>query len=151
VACFPRGGLPSIGVEVVKIDLNTADLHAHEAETLGGQTISRVQVTLVPLLASEASPWVVGNSVESITEGNTAGSRSALRVVVSGVDVGVVVEVLLHMNNVVFLDSKSGTDEVGVGSLVTGNIVAVENVWQTSHVVGEEVELSGLLAKDTGR
>ena len=134
-------------MEVVKIDLNIANLHAHEAETLGGQTVSRVQVALVPLLASEASPWVIGNSIEAITERNTARSRSALRMVVSRVDVGVVVEVLLHMNNVISTGSKSSADKVGVGALVTGNIIAVENVWQTSHVVGEKVELSGLLAK----
>lgn len=134
-------------MKVVEINFDSANSHAHEAEAFGSEAVSRVQVAFVPLLAAEGGPWVVGHSVETISERHTARSGSSLRVVVSCVDVGVVVEIFLHVHNVESLSGKSSTDQVGVGLLVTRNIIAIDDFWKTCYVVGKKVELSGLLAK----
>lgn len=133
-------------MKVVKINLNALNLHAHEAETLGSQTIARVQVALVPLLADKTSPVIVGDSVETIAKRNAPRGRSTVRMVISRIDVGMVVEVLLHMNNIILLSGKNGTNEVGVGSLVTRNLVVVDDSRKSSDVVGKEVEVSSSLS-----
>lgn len=133
-------------MKVVKINLDALNLHAHEAETLGGQTIARVQVALVPLLADKASPVIVGDSVETIAKRNAPRGRSTVRMVVSRIDVGMVIEVLLHMNNIILLSGKNGANEVGVGSLVTRNLVVIDDSRKSSDVVGKEVEVSSSLS-----
>jgi hypothetical protein len=133
-------------MKVVEINLNALNLHAHEAEALGGQTIARVQVALVPLLANKTSPVIVGDSVEAITKGNASRGRSTVRMVVSRIDVGMIVEVLLHVNNIILLGGKNGSNEVGVGCLVTRNFVVVDDSRKSSDVVGKEVEVSSGLS-----
>lgn len=61
------------------------------------------------------------------------------------VDVGMIVEVLLDMNNIVTLSAQRSSNESRVCRLISWNFVVVEECRQTGNVVSEDVELSRVL------
>ena len=127
-------------MQVVDVNLDTANLHAHKGEALGGQAVARVEVALVPLGALEAGPVVVGDCVEAIAKDNGARGGGAEGVVVGGVDVRVVGKVLLHVDNVEAVLGQGTADVVGVDALVARHAVVVEEGGQAGDVVGQDVE-----------
>lgn len=100
---------------------------------------------------------MIGHSVEARAERNTARSRGAVGVLIRFVNVCMVVEVLLfalvhgacelkqlnyllHINDIVIVLRKVGTDESRIRCLVTRNLIALEDVRQTSDIDGEEAK-----------
>lgn len=116
-------------MQIVKVNFSSLDVDAHEAEALRCQAIARVQVALVPLLAGESSPGIVGHGVQAISKWYTARGWCTVRMVVGRVYVRVKVEVFLEMNDIISLGSQNGADQVCVGSLVARDLVVVNDGW----------------------
>lgn len=146
-------------MKVVDIDRDTlVDVHSHESEALGCQAVCAVGIGAhVPLDAPEVEPPVVGDGVHAISKRNTTRGRCAIRMVVCGVDVGVVVEVLhvsirstqewfqgdsylLHINNVVIVLRKVRSNLASIRLLVARDIIALEDVRETGDVDGEQAQ-----------
>ncbi|KAI6765836.1 hypothetical protein HG530_006906 [Fusarium avenaceum] len=96
-------------MQIVKVNFSSLDVDAHEAEALRCQAIARVQVALVPLLAGESSPGIVGHGVQAISKWYTARGWCTVGMVVGRV--------------------YNGADQVCVGSLVARDLVVVDDGW----------------------
>jgi hypothetical protein len=138
-------------VEVIKID-HHAIIHdgSHEGESLGSETIrSRGIRAGVPLHAGEVNPVEVGDRVETGTEERTSRSGCAVWMIIRGIDTGMVIEILrfaltikviwvfwipmsthlLHVDHIIIILGKVGTDGRSVGGLVSWHVVAIEDSW----------------------
>lgn len=136
--------VPSVGVEVVQVNRNSANVGRHKGEALGRQAVSRVQVALVPLDPLQSGPLIIRDRVQPAAEGHAAGCGGAVGVVVGLVDVGVIVEVLLQVDDIVSPAGQLLADEVRVDALIPGDAVVVEDGREAGDVVGEEGEAARL-------
>lgn len=90
--------LPSIGMDVIKVNVDpVCRIPAHESESLGSQAIRpRCIGALVPLHAREIDPVIVGDRVQTASDRCTTRSRSPVGMVIGFIDIGVIVEILVH-------------------------------------------------------
>lgn len=88
--------LPSVGVEVVEVDIDSIGrVPAHECEALWGQTVCAGCIgAYVPFHTCEIYPVVVGDGVQTTSEGCAARSSGPVGVGICFIDVGMVVEIL---------------------------------------------------------
>lgn len=91
---------------------------------------------------------VVAQRVQPGTERDTATCRCAVWVLVIGVKSSMEVEVLLNMDegDVVLCEELSNASSVV--SLITRNVVSVQDWGESSDVVGQSVELSCILGEN---
>lgn len=139
---------PSVGVQIVEVKVDAlVNPCPHEGESLGRQTVVVVvqdSIALVPLGPLKVNPGVVAQRVQTIANASTAAGGGPVRMSVVLVERRVVVEVLLNMDDVVRLlvGGELLADEHGVGRLVAGFTIVLEDLRQTGDVEGEHVELA---------
>jgi hypothetical protein len=126
------------------IDVNTLRrVPSHESEPLRSQTVSPRSVGASrPLDTFKVDPAVVGERVQATSKRHTARSSSALGVVVGLIDGRVVVEVFLHMDEVVTQLREFAADLPGIVGLVAGNVVALQDLREAGYVVGQGSEFA---------
>ena len=123
-------------MHVVRIDPNTlADLQSHEGEAFRSQTIRSTRIAaLSPFGPLKVYPVEQRQRVHAISEGYSAASRSAVRMIVVCVERSMVVEVLLNMNDGVIVLRELRADGRSVRVLVTRDVVTVEEGRKTSDI-----------------
>jgi hypothetical protein len=86
-------------MKIVNINVDsTGWIPAHEGEALWSKTIIlRCVGTCVPLRACKVNPVVVGNGVQTTSNTGTTRSRGSVGVIISVVNVGMVVEILIEL------------------------------------------------------
>jgi hypothetical protein len=116
---------------------------SHESEPLRSQAVSPGSVGASrPLDAFKVDPAVVGQRVQAAAKRHSTGSGSSLGVVVGLIDGRVVVEVLLHMDEVVAQLCEFAADLPGIVGLVAGNVIALQDLRETGYVVGQGREFA---------
>jgi hypothetical protein len=103
---------PSISVQVVHINVSTLRHGpSHKSKALRSQAVRTRSIgASVPLDTLVVDPVVVGDCVEAAANGYATRSSSPLRVVVGRVDGCMVIEVFLHMDEIVVVLGKVGAN-----------------------------------------
>lgn len=113
----------------------------HEREAFRRPAVIPGRVrALIPLDAREIDPVVVRERVQTRADWDTAAGCRAVWVAVVLVQGGVVVEVLLHMDDIETARGELGADQGRVVRLVAALVVALEELGQTSNVEGQSTE-----------
>lgn len=99
----------------------------------------------IPLDPLQVSERKVAQGVQSTAEGHTSTCRGPVRMLVIGVKRGVVVEVLLHMNEVDVVLGQQLTNACSVVGLVSRNVIPVDDLWQSGNIERDGVERSCVL------
>lgn len=136
--------VPGIGVEVVDVDIHALGrIPAHEREALRRQTIRARSIRAdFPLNTDKIDPVPSRHSIHTASERHSAGSSSAEGMVIGLVDRGVVVEVFLHVDNVVAILREVLAYLSGVVGFVAGHVVSLKDLRETGDVVGECCEFT---------
>jgi hypothetical protein len=125
-----------VRVHVVEVDEDAlGQPDPRERKALGRKAVGAGAV--VPLHPLEVVERVVREGVEPVAEGHTATGRRAVRVVVARVQRRVVVEVLLHVDDVVRPETRG--EQRGVHLRVPG----AQQLREARDVVREDVEAAG--------
>lgn len=95
---------------------------------------------LTPLDSLKVNIREIAQGVQATAKGNASTCRSPVWVGIIGIECGVEVEVLLNMDEVDIVLREQLTDACGVCSLVSGNFVAIQEVWQASNIESDCVK-----------
>lgn len=125
---------------VVEVNLGSANIDAHEGESLGGEAISLIDPTELPGDAVQTSPLEVGERIQARPRNNIARGHRPVGMVVLGIYLGVVAEIFLYVDDIVCCLGKETANSTGIGGLVPRHAVVTQPVRETSYVEGQEAE-----------
>jgi hypothetical protein len=95
---------------------------------------------LTPLHSLEVNIGEIAQGIQATAKGDASARRSPVWVLIVGVECGVKVEVFLNMDEVNIVLREQLTNACSVCSLVSRDLVAVQEVWQASDIESDCVE-----------
>lgn len=124
-----ESNIPSISMKIINININALGrIPPHICKTLGRQTIRARSIRAnIPLDTGIVDPVTRRNAIQPTAKRHTSRSRRPERVIVGLVDGRVVVEVLLHVDEVVAILREVAADLPGVFGLVAWDVVALKD------------------------